>query len=158
RYRQSDRLQDHVLCLCSAWASMRRALLAPAACTHGRSASECSAGAFTQSCLQTGGAVQPRCVCWWLCRPIAVGTVAFHSLRYVALGGKCILFLDKHSERVFLSGCRMALEALRPHQYDGLYSYPIERLSDCRRIFAELDLGPCVAAGEGRTFTDGCPN
>ena len=79
-----------------------------------------AARAVARRGLQTGGAVQPRCLRRRLRRPVAAGAVAVRALRSVALGREPVLFLVEHAERVFLSGGGMAGETHRPHQHDGL--------------------------------------
>src|SRR5262249_16562757 len=137
---------------------MRCALLALAACTHGREAPECPAGTVASGRLQTGRTFQSRCFCRRICRSVAVGAVALHSLRHVAVGSECFFLLDEHAERIFLSGRRMALKALWPRQHDGLYPHPIEHLSDRRSILTVFAPGSRVATGEGCAFANGCSN
>ena len=139
-----------------AWALVRRALPAVTPRAHERGPPECAARTFARGCVQTSRPIQSRCVCRRLCRSISVGAVAFRTFRHVAYGGKLILFLDKYTECVLLSGRCVALEAFRPRQHDGLYSHSVQHLLNRGRVLAQFDPDSRLTVSASRALANGC--
>ena len=125
----------------------RRTLSPRPACAGRRTRASCAARALARHRLQARGAVQHRCLRRRVRRPVAAGALAVRALRPVAVGGRPVLLLVEHAERVFLSGRGLARQAHRPRQHHGVHAHSVQRVPDPGGVLAQPRCGARTAAG-----------